>query len=75
MDLWPTGFDVVYDTVGGPILDKSLAVVRRYARVVSALGRGKHALAPLSVKSGTYSYVFTLLSLLTGRGENATVKS
>jgi NADPH2:quinone reductase len=62
------GFDIVYDTVGGPILDKSFAVVRRFGHVVSALGWGTHALAPLSFKSGTYSGVFTLLPLLTGEG-------
>jgi len=34
---------------------------------VSALGWGTHALAPLSFRSATYSGVFTLLPLLTGK--------
>jgi NADPH2:quinone reductase len=36
--------------------------------VVSSLGWGTHALAPLSFKAATYSGVFTLLPLLTGEG-------
>jgi NADPH:quinone reductase-like Zn-dependent oxidoreductase len=61
------GFDVIYDTLGGPILDASFAAVRRYTgHVVSCLGWGTHALAPLSFRAATYSGVFTLLPLLTG---------
>ncbi len=62
------GFDVVYDTAGGTSLDNSFAAVARFGHVVSALGWGTHALAPLSFKSATYSGVFTLLPLLTGEG-------
>lgn len=63
------GFDVVYDTVGGAVLDASFAAVRRNGgHVVSCLGWGTHALAPLSFRSATYSGVFTLLPLLTGHG-------
>lgn len=63
------GFDVVFDTVGGPTLDKSFASVRTYTgHVVSALGWGTHSIAPLSFRGATYSGVFTLLPMLTGRG-------
>ncbi len=62
------GFDLVYDTVGGATLDRSFEAVGRFGHVVSALGWGTHALAPLSFKAGTYSGVFTLLPLLTGEG-------
>ena len=63
------GFDVIYDTVGGPVLDASFHAVRPYlGHVVSALGWGTHALAPLSFRAATYSGVFTLLPMLTGRG-------
>ncbi|MBV5285778.1 MAG: zinc-dependent alcohol dehydrogenase family protein [Methyloversatilis discipulorum] len=63
------GFDVVYDTVGGTTLDDSFAAVRTYGgHVVSCLGWGTHALAPLSFRAATYSGVFTLLPLLTGKG-------
>lgn len=63
------GFDVVYDTVGGQVLDASFTAVRRHGgHVVSCLGWGTHRLAPLSFRAATYSGVFTLLPLLTGQG-------
>jgi NADPH:quinone reductase len=62
------GFDVVFDTVGGGVLDDSFRSIKRFGHVVSALGWGTHALAPLSFQGGTYSGVFTLLPLLTGIG-------
>jgi len=61
------GFDIVYDTLGGPVLDASFKAVKRYTgHAVSCLGWGSHALAPLSFRGATYSGVFTLLPLLTG---------
>jgi NADPH2:quinone reductase len=62
------GFDVVFDSVGGATLDASFNAVRRFGHVVSALGWGSHALAPLSFRAATYSGVFTLLPMLTGEG-------
>jgi NADPH2:quinone reductase len=63
------GFDIVYDTLGGQILDASFAAVKRYTgHVVSCLGWGMHSLAPLSFRGATYSGVFTLMPLLTGMG-------
>jgi NADPH:quinone reductase-like Zn-dependent oxidoreductase len=63
------GFDVVYDTVGGSTLDASFAAVKIYTGyVLSCLGWGEHKLAPLSFRGATYSGVFTLLPLLTGKG-------
>ena len=63
------GFDIVFDTVGGPVLDASFTAVRTYTgHIVSALGWGTHSLAPLSFRGATYSGVFTLLPMLTGRG-------
>jgi NADPH2:quinone reductase len=64
------GFDVVYDTVGDTSLDNAFQAVARFGHVVSALGWGTHALAPLSFKSATYSGVFTLLPLLSGEGRD-----
>ncbi|MFZ6653907.1 zinc-dependent alcohol dehydrogenase family protein [Undibacterium sp. TJN19] len=62
------GFDVVYDTVGGSTLDASFNAVRSYGgHVLSCLGWGTHALAPLSFRAATYSGVFTLLPLITGK--------
>lgn len=63
------GFDIIVDNVGGATLDASFAAVKRYTgHVVSALGWGTHSLAPLSFRGATYSGVFTLMPLLTGRG-------
>jgi NADPH2:quinone reductase len=62
------GFDLVYDSVGGAVLDVSFNAVARFGHVVSALGWGTHALAPLSFRAASYSGVFTLLPLLTGQG-------
>ncbi|MFJ9532173.1 zinc-dependent alcohol dehydrogenase family protein [Herbaspirillum sp. NPDC101396] len=63
------GFDIVYDTVGGATLDASFIAAKRYhGHVVSCLGWGTHALAPLSFRAATYSGVFTLMPLLTGKG-------
>lgn len=62
------GFDIVYDTVGGVTLDASFKAVRRFGHVLSSLGWGTHALAPLSFRAASYSGVFTLLPILTGEG-------
>jgi len=63
------GFDVVFDTVGGATLDASFVAAKRNGgHVVSALGWGTHALAPLSFRAATYSGVFTLYPLLSGQG-------
>jgi len=63
------GFDIVYDTVGGTTLDDSFQAVKTYTgHVVSCLGWGTHRLAPLSFRGATYSGVFTLMPMLTGKG-------
>ncbi|MCU1752394.1 zinc-dependent alcohol dehydrogenase family protein [Pseudomonas sp. 6D_7.1_Bac1] len=63
------GFDIVYDTVGGETLDASFKAMRIYqGHVVSCLGWGQHSLAPLSFRAASYSGVFSLLPLLTGKG-------
>lgn len=63
------GFDIVFDTVGGATLDASFKAARQYhGHVVSCLGWGTHTLAPLSFRAATYSGVFTLLPLLSGKG-------
>jgi len=65
------GFDLVYDTGGGAILDASFQAVAQFGHVVSCLGWGTHSLAPLSFKAATYSGVFTLAPLLGGKGRAA----
>ncbi|WP_417843948.1 zinc-dependent alcohol dehydrogenase family protein [Thalassospira sp.] len=62
-----TGFDIVYDTIGGPGLDAAFQAVSEFGHVTSCLGWGTHALAPLSFKGACYSGVFTLTPLLENR--------
>lgn len=63
------GFDVIFDTVGGATLDASFKATRQYnGHVLSILGWGTFNLAPLSFKGATYSGVFTLYPLITGKG-------
>jgi NADPH:quinone reductase len=62
------GFDIVLDTVGGAVLDTSFKAAKRYTgHVVSILGWGSHSLAPLSFRGATYSGVFTLYPLISGK--------
>lgn len=62
------GFDIVFDTVGGSVLDDSFKAVKTYhGHVVSILGWGTHNIAPLSFRGATYSGIFTLLPLITGK--------
>lgn len=62
------GFDAILDTIGGSVLDDSFKAIKRYSgHVASILGWGTHSLAPLSFLSGTYSGVFTLYPLLSGK--------
>jgi NADPH:quinone reductase-like Zn-dependent oxidoreductase len=62
-------YDIVMDNVGGATLDASFAAVKEYTgHVVSALGWGNHLLAPLSFRNATYSGIFALQPLITGKG-------
>jgi NADPH:quinone reductase-like Zn-dependent oxidoreductase len=63
------GFDIVFDTVGGTTLDASFKAAKQYVgHVLSILGWGTHSLAPLSFHGATYSGVFTLYPLISGKG-------
>jgi NADPH2:quinone reductase len=62
------GFDIILDTVGGAVLDSSFKAAKQYTgHVASILGWGNHALAPLSFRGATYSGVFTLYPLISGK--------
>jgi NADPH2:quinone reductase len=52
------------------VRDIAFQALRRFGHVVSCLGWGTHALAPLSFRAATYSGVFTLLPLLSGEGRD-----
>jgi NADPH:quinone reductase-like Zn-dependent oxidoreductase len=60
------GFDAILDTIG--LLDDSFKAVKQYSgHVASILGWGTHSIAPLSLRNATYSGVFTLYPLLSGK--------
>jgi NADPH2:quinone reductase len=66
------GYDIILDTVGGAVLDASFKAVKQYTgHVASILGWGSHALAPLSFRGATYSGVFTLYPLISGKNRKA----
>jgi NADPH:quinone reductase len=62
------GFDLVYDTVGGQVLDNSMLAVRPYGHVVSCAAFGTHNLAPSSLRGVSLTGVFVLLPMLGGQG-------
>jgi len=62
------GFDIIFDTVGGEVLDMSFQAAKQYfGHVLSILGWGTHSLAPLSFHGATYSGVFALYPLISGK--------
>ena len=62
------GFDVVFDTIGGENLDKSLKAARSSGQVISIIGTNKHNLSPMHMKGLSLHLVFMLLPMLTGEG-------
>ena len=63
-----TGFDVVFDTVGGANLAASFQAVAAGGRVVCIAARGTHDLTTAHSKGLSLHTVFMLLPMLTGRG-------
>jgi len=65
------GFDIVFDTVGGLNLDKSLIAAAINGSVVTTAARSSHDLTPLHNKSLSLHAVFMLLPLLKNQGREA----
>jgi len=65
------GFDLVFDTVGGPNLDKSLQAAKINGAVVATAARSTHDLSPMHARSLTLSVVFMLIPLLKNIGRAA----
>lgn len=65
------GFDVVFDTVGGPNLDKSLIAANINGVVVTTAARSTHDLTPMHNKALTLSVVFMLLPILHNQGRES----
>ncbi|MEN2402463.1 zinc-dependent alcohol dehydrogenase family protein [Flavobacterium sp. MC2016-06] len=62
------GFDVVYDTVGGAVLDNSFKAIRHYGHISSCAAFGTHNLATGSLSSGNLHGIFVLHPMLSGEG-------
>ncbi len=62
------GFDVVFDTIGGDNLDKSLKAAKVSGQVISIVGTNPHDLSPMHMKGLSLHLVFMLLPMLTGKG-------
>ena len=60
------GFDIVYDTVGGQVLQDSLGMTRHYGHITSCAAFGEHNLAVSSLRCATLSGVFVLMPMLSG---------
>ena len=62
------GFDIVFDTIGGGNLDKSLEAVKVSGQVIGIVGKNEHNLAPMHRKGLSLHLVYMLLPMLTGTG-------
>lgn len=62
------GFDVVFDTVGGETLEKSLYAVKTSGHVLGIAMRTTGSFAPIHERNFTLSGVFMGLPLVTGEG-------
>ncbi|MFT3741525.1 MAG: zinc-dependent alcohol dehydrogenase family protein [Gammaproteobacteria bacterium] len=65
------GFDVVFDTVGGPNLDRALAAAKIRGTVVTTAARSTHDLSVMHGKALSLHVVFMLLPIVTGEGRAA----
>jgi NADPH2:quinone reductase len=65
------GFDVVFDTVGGPVLDASFQAAALGGQVVSTSTRSSHDLGVMHARGLSLHVVFMLLPLITGQGRAA----
>lgn len=62
------GFDIVYDTAGGPALDIAFKAVKAYGHVTSCTAFGTVAFGAASLCCATLSGVFVLRPMLAGEG-------
>jgi NADPH:quinone reductase len=62
------GFDVVFDTVGGGNLDRSLLAAALNGNVVTTVSRSMHDLTPMHNKALSLHVVFMLLPIVNGMG-------
>lgn len=62
------GFDIVFDTIGGDNLDKSMEAAKVSGQVIGIVGQNQHNLTPMHRKGLSLHLVFMLLPMLTAIG-------
>ena len=62
------GFDIVFDTVGGPNIDQSFLAAANHGQVITIVSMSSHDLTPMHLRGLTLHVVFQPLPLLTGKG-------
>lgn len=62
-----TGFDVVYDTVGGQVFEESAIATKPYGKLITCAGWGMHDLTGVLGRSLDLIGIFMALTLLSGR--------
>lgn len=62
------GFDIIYDTVGGPSLDDSFKAIGHYGQIASCSAFGTHSLATSSLRSASLHGVFVLHPMIGNDG-------
>ncbi|MCD9006460.1 zinc-binding dehydrogenase [Luteimonas sp. XNQY3] len=60
------GFDVIFDTVGGPALDAAFQMIRPGGDVVTVVGAASHNLAPLYLKGANLHTLLVLIPIMFG---------
>lgn len=65
------GFDVIFDTVGGPLLDSAFQMIRPAGDVITIVGAATHNLAPLYLRGANLHTVLVLIPIMFGRDREA----
>lgn len=65
------GFEMIFDTIGGENLDRSLAAAKINGHVITTVSRSIHDLTPMHSKALSLHVVFMLIPLLKNEGRAA----
>jgi NADPH2:quinone reductase len=65
------GFDVIFDTVGGSLLDAAFQMIRPAGDVITVVGAATHNLAPLYLRGANLHTVLVLIPIMFGRDREA----
>jgi NADPH2:quinone reductase len=57
------GFDIVFDTVGGPNLPNSFAAVKLFGSIVTTIGMSRQDLSPLHFKGVSFHVVLLVMAI------------